>query len=372
MAEQCLHLHGAQRGRGARSNHHSDSGLDFSGSSVTFAWTAGAGASAYWLDLGNVPGGNQYYQSGNLGNVLTTTVNGLPTDSSTVYVTLYSLVDGQWVANAYTYTAFSGSSSLGAMQTPAPGSTLVGNQATFTWSAGSGATAYWLDIGNVAGGNQYYQSGNLGNVLTTTVYSLPGNGTIYVTLYSLVGGQWFSNAYIYTSVPERGKVIMSIVLDRSGSMVGNGGGTALQSAVPTFVGYFDNTIDEVAMISFSDNATVDFPINYNFITPITNKVTAMSFAGGTFGTGAGTQPILSTTIGAPLSLAQLQNDSVYAPPGNVVKVVVYFTDGLMNTIQDNFHCGGTTSQTLTLLNYGGFDSGSPSRYLRSYQCNNYL
>ena len=61
----------------------------------------------------------------------------------------------------------------------------------FTWSADSGATAYWLDIGSVAGGSQYYQSGNLGNVLTT----------IYVTLYSLVGGQWLSNAYTYTSGP---------------------------------------------------------------------------------------------------------------------------------------------------------------------------
>jgi hypothetical protein len=169
---------------------------------VTFDWTAGTGSSAYWLDVGSTPGGNQYYQSGNLGNVLTVTVNNLPTDGSTVYVTLYSLVGSQWVANAYTYTAFSGSSGLGVMQTPTPGTTLSGNQATFTWSAGTGATAYWLDIGSVPGGNQYYQSGNLGNVLTTTVYSLPAdNSTIYVTLYSLVGGQWLSNAYTYTSGP---------------------------------------------------------------------------------------------------------------------------------------------------------------------------
>jgi len=38
----------------------------------------------------------------NLGNVLTTTANGLPTNGSTVYVTLYSLVGGQWLSNAYT------------------------------------------------------------------------------------------------------------------------------------------------------------------------------------------------------------------------------------------------------------------------------
>jgi hypothetical protein len=177
-------------------------GSTFTGTTVTFNWTAGSGSAAYWLDVGSSPDGNQYYQSGNLGNVLTTTVSGLPSDGSTVYVTLYSLVGGQWLANAYTYTAFTQTATLGVMQTPIPGSTLSGNQATFTWSAGSGAIAYWLDIGSVPGGNQYYQSGNLGNVLTTTVYSLPAdNSTIYVTLYSYVGGQWLNNQYTYVSGP---------------------------------------------------------------------------------------------------------------------------------------------------------------------------
>ena len=65
----------------------------------------------------------------------------------------------------------------------------------------------------------------------------------------------------------------------------------------------------------------------------------MQFAGGTFGTGAGNQPILSPTIGAPMSLADLQNNSVVIHPGQqVVKVLVYFTDGLMNTVQDSFFC----------------------------------
>jgi hypothetical protein len=89
------------------------------------------------------------------------------------------------------------------MQTPSPGSVLSGNTVTFTWSADSNATAYWVDISNVAaGGNDLDSSGNLGNVLTETVYNLPANGsTIYVTLYSYVGGQWLSSASTYTSGP---------------------------------------------------------------------------------------------------------------------------------------------------------------------------
>jgi hypothetical protein len=154
----------------------------------------------------------------------------------------------------------------------------------------------------------------------------------------------------------RPKVIMSMVLDRSGSMSGDGGEAAIQSAVPTFIDLFNNSFDEVALLSFSSNARIDFPIGHNFIAPIDNAVGSMMFAGGTFGTGAGSQPILSPTVGAPMSLADLQNNSVVIPPGQKVsKALVYFTDGLMNTVQDNFYCG--TSAPNVLINYGGYDSG---------------
>ena len=141
-----------------------------------------------------------------------------------------------------------------------------------------------------------------------------------------------------TATATRGKLAMSIVLDRSGSMSSNGGGTALQSAVPAFVADFSNTNDEVALISFASNATVNFPINYSFITPITNAVKGLSFSGGTFGTGAGTNSA-STTTGPPMSMADQQINKVVAQPGqNLTKVLVYFTDGLMNTVQDTFTC----------------------------------
>jgi len=181
--------------------HTPANGATLSSSSETFTWLAGSGATAYWLDVGNSPGANNYYQSGNLGNVLATTVNGLPEDGSEIFATLYSLIGGQWTGNAYTYYAYNLSGAvLAVMQTPVPNSTISGNTATFTWSAGSG-TAYWLDISAIApGGNDVYQSGNLGSALTTTVNSLPANGGIlYVTLYSLVGGEWDSNAYTYTN-----------------------------------------------------------------------------------------------------------------------------------------------------------------------------
>jgi hypothetical protein len=107
---------------------------------------------------------------------------------------------------------------------------------------------------------------------------------------------------------------------------------------------------------------VDAALNNPFNPAIDNAVAAMNPVGGTFGTGAGSNPVLLTDPNAPpLSMAQLQNDSVTINPGqNVIKVVVYFTDGLMNTVQDKFHCGGTSNNTLTLVNYGGCDATTGS------------
>jgi hypothetical protein len=189
-------------------------GSTFTGTSVTFDWLAGAASSAYWLDVGSTLYGHDYYSSGNLGTAQTTTVNGLPSNGSTVYATLYSLVNGNWQYNSYTYTAFSGASESGAITSPPNTSTLSGSSVAFTWSAGSGATSYWIDAGSTPGGNDYYSSGSLGNVLTTMVSNLPTNGhTVCVTLYSLVSGSWFSNAYTYTAfnVAAAGGVMSSPV-----------------------------------------------------------------------------------------------------------------------------------------------------------------
>ncbi len=179
-------------------------GSMFTGSSVTFDWTAGSGASAYWIDVGSTTGAHDLYSSGNIGNVTTLTVNGLPTDGITIYVTLYSLIGSTWSGNSYTYTALNATGGLATMQTPLPGSTLSGTSVTFTWSSDPNAIGYWVDVSAVGpGGNDLDSSGNLGNVQTETIYNLPANGTtIYVTLYSYVGGQWLSSAATYTSGPH--------------------------------------------------------------------------------------------------------------------------------------------------------------------------
>ena len=172
------------------------------GNSAVFQWGPQPGATNYWVDIGSTYGGNNYMQSGPLGgNACSLTVNSrLPTDGSTVYVTWWYFVGGSWSYTEYQYTAYGGGSQIGVITSPVPNSTLTGSSVNFTWTAGTLSTAYWIDAGSSPGGNQYYQSGNLGNVLTKTVNGLPTNGsTVYVTLYSLVNGQWLNNQYTYTA-----------------------------------------------------------------------------------------------------------------------------------------------------------------------------
>ena len=138
------------------------------------------------------------------------------------------------------------------------------------------------------------------------------------------------------SQTTRPKLIMSLILDKSGSMNLNGGATALPPAVTNFVGYFDDTTDQVAEISFSSLAQVDVTMRTGFTSPITGAVDAMKFAGSTF-----------TQNG--LSLGQAQIDSVNVTPSeNVVKVAVFFTDGWANMIQNTLNCPAAT-----LINVGG-------------------
>ena len=178
------------------------------GSSQAFTWSSGTLSSQYWLDIGSVQGGNDVYNSGNLGNVNTVTVNNLPTNGQTLYVTLFSYVasQGQWLYNEYTYTA-SGGGSLAIMQSPTPGTEIDGTSITFTWSAGTNAQNYWLDVGDTSGGNDIYQSGPLGSgTLMTTVNDMPNNGEmVYVTLWTEINGQWQYNEYQYQSGPAPGK-----------------------------------------------------------------------------------------------------------------------------------------------------------------------
>lgn len=169
------------------------------GSSVTFSWTAGSGVTAYALYLGTTGEGSNDLYAPDSTTATSATVTGLPTNGVTIYATLYSLVNGVWQAVFYTYSASAGSA-MAALTSPAPGSVLSGSSVTFSWSAGSGVTAYALHLGSTGPLTKDLFDSGVISATSITATGLPTNGaTIYASVYSEINGVWQPNGYTYTA-----------------------------------------------------------------------------------------------------------------------------------------------------------------------------
>lgn len=142
------------------------------------------------------------------------------------------------------------------------------------------------------------------------------------------------------------KLIMGIALDRSGSMTSNGGSSALPGAVTSFVNYFDETSDRVSLSSYADHARVDVSMRYSFKTPIRTTVKNLGFDGWTYSHGG-------------IDSARAQINSVVLPaPENVVKALVFFTDGHANAFLGDVSAGDvkcTGNKAISLVLVPGAD-----------------
>lgn len=169
----------------------------------------------------------------------------------------------------------------------------------------------------------------------TVAYSLDENGNKRIT----VNAQVRISTFVLGVIPDlatvqvhsvaqaaRAKLIMGIALDRSGSMQTNGGAAALPGAVTAFINYFDDTNDRVATSSYSDNATLDVSIRYNFKALVTSKVNSMKFGGWTYSHGG-------------IDIARQQINSIPIVAGeNMLRAMVFFTDGQANSFLSNVQC----------------------------------
>ena len=175
-------------------------GSTLTGSTATFGWTAGGGVTKYEFLLGTTgPGSDNLDYLASATALSSGLVSNIPTYGVTVYARLYSLINGVWQYTDYTYTE-SGAPVPAALTSPAPGSTLTGSSATFTWTAGGGVTKYEFLLGTTGPG-----SDNLDYLASATALSsglvsnIPTNGgTVYARLYSLIGGVWQHTDYTYT------------------------------------------------------------------------------------------------------------------------------------------------------------------------------
>jgi uncharacterized repeat protein (TIGR01451 family) len=79
-------------------------GSTLTSSSVTFQWSAG-GATQFGLWIGSIGPGSSNLATPPSTIATSFAATGLPTDGRTIYVRLWSLVNGVWMFNDYTYTA---------------------------------------------------------------------------------------------------------------------------------------------------------------------------------------------------------------------------------------------------------------------------
>ena len=125
----------------------------------------------------------------------------------------------------------------------------------------------------------------------------------------------------------RPKMILSLVLDTSGSMLANGGAAALPDAVDAFLTYFDDAIDRVAVSNYASAARIDVAMTRPFKSRVSSTLAGLVFDGAT----ASEQGILRGYDQAR-TVTTLPNEEV-------VKSLVFFTDGVANTFQLALNCG---------------------------------
>jgi Flp pilus assembly protein TadG len=116
-------------------------------------------------------------------------------------------------------------------------------------------------------------------------------------------------------------VDLILVLDQSGSLAQAGAWGSLQSAARTFVQYFDDSIDQVGLVSFQLRATDRVQMAGNFTNSVMSAINAMQSAG-------------DTNVGEGLLLAQSQVLGFNSRP-RAAKVVVFFTDGRPTAFRGN-------------------------------------
>jgi hypothetical protein len=184
-------------------------GSTLSGSSETFTWSDEGTAVDRWrLEVGTTSGSTNLFVQTFDPATTSAVVNGLPTDGSTVFVTLRWRSGGTTTTASYTYTAFDDGGSpppptgTPIITSPTDGSTLSGSSETFTWSAEGVDVARWrLEVGTTPGGTDLFVQGMDAAVLSTVVSGLPTDGsTVYVNLkWRVAGGPVTTESYVYTA-----------------------------------------------------------------------------------------------------------------------------------------------------------------------------
>jgi FtsP/CotA-like multicopper oxidase with cupredoxin domain len=171
-------------------------GTQLPGTTVTFNWTTGGTAGPYVIWVSDLFGQSDLYVSGHL-TTPSATVTTIPTTGKTIYVRLFTWINGAWQTTDYTYTAPPpvANPAKAVLTSPTTGP-ITSSPVTFQWTKGNGVNLYQLWVSTVApGGSEVYHSAYLAT--TSVSVPVPINKTLYVRLASNVNGQWQIIDYVF-------------------------------------------------------------------------------------------------------------------------------------------------------------------------------
>lgn len=134
-------------------------------------------------------------------------------------------------------------------------------------------------------------------------------------------------------------VDLVLVIDHSGSLSSAGAWDDLQDAARSFIGKFDDSLDQVGLVGFSTRAEQRHLMSDYFTTSIQSTISSMTSAGW-------------TNTGEALRLA---NDQFVTGPtrNKSAKVVVFFTDGRPTAFRGNIGNPGDEQDRIMAAQYGG-------------------
>ncbi len=122
-------------------------------------------------------------------------------------------------------------------------------------------------------------------------------------------------------------ILMSLIIDRSGSMTGNGGSTTIPDTVPAFLQNFVTNFDKIGIYSYSWTPVREMAYTNNFIGQSMKDLFSASAANRLKFNGY-TAPADCLRM----SLEDMVEEEGYTNKG-VKKIVVFMTDGLFNTFR---------------------------------------
>jgi len=170
------------------------------GESVWFSWDDnGKPIQNWYLRVGSSKGGRDYFDSGILdANQVASLVEGLPTNGSTVYTTLYWFADGSWNWRYYEHSAID---LQPALTSHVNGAILSGKDLILAWDANDHNVTRWsISVETEAFAGNIASENNLpDDAFGYWVQDLPQTGeTVYVRLGWEIAGQWEWKTYEFT------------------------------------------------------------------------------------------------------------------------------------------------------------------------------